>query len=148
MRAVHVDPVDEDARGEAHGLPDLWHIQLLLERPNPDEVEGKIRELYLALSKDEKHPFDEMLLFWLDFNSEDKPTHLSRAGAELMQSTERARIPGTRPRSSTPRKVRRKSARVSSTHKPRSENRGGVRTSGRQRERGNRSNTIWTESKS
>ena len=44
-----------------------------IDKDHVSEVERRIDELYQALGKEERHPFDEMLVFWLDFSSEDKP---------------------------------------------------------------------------
>jgi hypothetical protein len=44
-----------------------------IEKKVVEDTERDIRELFEALGQREKHPFDELLLYWLEFSDEGRP---------------------------------------------------------------------------
>ena len=48
-----------------------------IDRNDLERVERDVRELFSALGQVEKHPFDDLLLYWMEFTEEAKPTTYS-----------------------------------------------------------------------
>jgi hypothetical protein len=50
----------------------LW-AQKFIDRVELQRVDHEVHELFTALGQDEKHPFDELLIYWMEFAGEPKP---------------------------------------------------------------------------
>ena len=55
----------------------LFWGQKYIDRNELERVEREVRELFSALGRDEKHPFDDILLYWMEFTEEAKPATYS-----------------------------------------------------------------------
>ena len=51
--------------------------QKYIDRNELERVERDVRELFSALGQGEKHPFDDLLLYWMEFAEEVKPATYS-----------------------------------------------------------------------
>jgi hypothetical protein len=59
-----------------------------IEKKNVDGTDTEIREVFEALGQHEKHPFDELLIFWIQFSDENRPEPFS--DEEVYQWLQRA----------------------------------------------------------
>lgn len=58
------------------GLRLLWESRWI-EKKDVDDADRDIRELFEALGQRKKHPFDDLLLYWLEFSEEPRPETFS-----------------------------------------------------------------------